>query len=126
MGTSRHGAANAALATLIVLQIIMLGALYAKVPPHPPAATPLFGIAPFIGSALAVAIAALCLGATGSRAGRILCILAAVLAAVSFGPQKYTDVQFPLIWPAVISGQIAIAALFVLVFRRVREAGSLS
>lgn len=113
-------AANAALLTLIVLQIVMLSALYAGVPPHPPTATPLFGIAPFIGAALSAACAAILLGATETKAGICLTLLAALLASVSFGPQKYADAQFPLIWPAVLVGQGAILTLVVLAYRSVR------
>lgn len=100
---------SAALATLVILQTIMLGALYAHVPPHPPAATPLFGIAPFLGAAIAAAVAALMIGE--GRAGSVLGALAAVMALISFGPQKYFDPQFALIWPAVIAGQIAAATV---------------
>ncbi|MEP2533693.1 hypothetical protein [Shimia sp.] len=107
----------AALWTLIVLQLIMLTALYAKVPPHPPLSTPLFGLAPFLGMALAVAAAALCMGPSETLVGRSLTLIAAVLAAVSFGPQKYFDAQFALIWPAVITGQIAILVLIANTFR---------
>lgn len=101
----------AALASLIVLQVIMLLALYAGVEPHPPAMTPLFGIGPFLGAALATAVAALIIGPARSRTGRGLSLLAAATALVSFGPQKYFDVQFPMIWPAVLAGQIAAAVL---------------
>ncbi|WP_299845062.1 hypothetical protein [uncultured Roseovarius sp.] len=111
---------QAALATLIVLQLVMLGSLYAQVMPHPPEATPLFGIAPFIGMALSASVAALMLGQT--RMGRGLAVLAAFAAAVSFGPHKYFDAQFALIWPAVIAGQLAIAAVLVIVFKRRRGA----
>ena len=44
--------ALAALTTLILLQSIMLSALYAGIRPHPPVATPLFGIAPFLGASV--------------------------------------------------------------------------
>lgn len=40
---------TAALSVLIILQSVMLSALYADVPPHPPVATPLFGMARFSG-----------------------------------------------------------------------------
>ena len=102
---------QAALACLIILQLVMLGSLYAGVAPHPPAATPLFGIGPFLGASLSAAVAALILGA--ARGGRVLAVLAALAALVSFGPQKYLDPQFALIWPAVLSGQVA-AALILL------------
>ncbi|MRU14780.1 hypothetical protein FDP25_04970 [Roseovarius sp. A21] len=107
---------NAALLGLVVLQLVMLTALYAGVPPHPPEATPLFGIAPFLGMALAAALAAMTLGATG--AGRLIAAFAALAAAISFGPQKYLDPAFPLIWPAVLSGQVAIVTVLVMVFKR--------
>jgi hypothetical protein len=102
---------QAALACLILLQTVMLASLYAGVAPHPPASTPLFGIGPFLGAALSAAVAALILGP--SPAGRVLAGLAAVAALVSFGPQKYLDPQFALIWPAVLSGQVAAAVILL-------------
>lgn len=108
---------SAALATLIVLQGIMLGSLYAGVAPHPPQATPLFGMGPFLGAALSAAVAALVLHPQ-SGAGRWLALVAAVLAAVSFGPHKYVDAQFPAIWPAVITAQLAIVVICVNALRR--------
>ena len=106
----------AALVALILLQLIMLSALYAGVRPHPPIATPLFGIAPFLGASMAIATGAIIVGPLEDRAGRGLSLLAALMALVSFGPQKYLDAQFPLIWPAVILGQVAAVAIFVRVF----------
>ncbi|MBD8894180.1 hypothetical protein [Roseibium litorale] len=103
--------AAAALAALIILQSVMLMALYAGVPPHPPAATPLFGIGPFLGMALSAAAAALVLGPLNGPAGRALTALAAALALVSFGPQKYADPAFAQIWPAVLSAQAAVAMI---------------
>lgn len=41
---------------------------------------------------------------------------AALMALVSFGPQKYFDAQFDLIYPAVILGQIAALVIFLKVF----------
>jgi hypothetical protein len=102
---------QAALACLIVLQTVMLASLYAGVAPHPPMATPLFGIGPFLGAALSAAVAALILGPSG--AGRALAGLAAVAALVSFGPQKYLDPQIGLIWPAVLAGQVAAGAILL-------------
>jgi hypothetical protein len=101
----------AALASLIILQAVMLASLYAGVAPHPPAATPLFGIGPFLGLSLSVAAVALILGAGSGRAARWLGLIAALLALVSFGPQKYFDPQFALIWPAIAGGQMACLAL---------------
>lgn len=109
--------AQAALAALIVLQGVMLGALYAGIAPHPPAATPLFGMAPFLAAAVSAAVAALILG-PGSPAGRALAALAAIAALVSFGPQKLLDPQFPLIWPAVLAGQVAAVTVLATLLRR--------
>ena len=122
--SSHERNAHAGLAALLVLQGIMLGSLYAGVAPHPPAATPLFGIGPFLGAALAAAVAALCLGPSTTIAGRMLACAAALMALVSFGPQKYFDAQFALIWPAVLSGQIAAVSVLVSVFRRASQHGS--
>lgn len=106
----------AALAALIILQSVMLAALYAGVAPHPPAAIAPFAIALFLGVALSVAAAALILGAGSSGAGRGLGLIAALLALLSFGPQKYFDPQFALIWPAVIAGQLASLVLIANMF----------
>ena len=117
---------TAALSALIILQAVMLGALYAGIPPHPPSATPLFGIAPFLGASISAAGAALLLGGMGSRSGRGLALLAVLMALVSFGPQKYLDAQFGLIWPAVIGGQIACLVLIrdLVAMLRSRSAGT--
>ncbi len=104
---------SAALVTLITLQLIMLTALYAGIKPHPPLATPLFGIAPFLGASLSIALAALIVQPLTTTTGRTLSILAGLMALVSFGPQKYFDAQIGLIWPAVVLGQAAAAVIFV-------------
>lgn len=111
-----NSAIRAALGVLIVLQLVMLGSLYAHVAPHPPSATSLFGIAPFLAMALSAAIAAMMMIHTS--VGRFLSVLAALAAVVSFGPQKYFDAQFALIWPAVITGQLAIVTVLAFVFKR--------
>lgn len=110
----------AALSALILLQLVMLSALYAGIAPHPPVATPLFGMAPFLAASFAVAFSAILLGPLSGTAGRILSGLAVALALVSFGPQKYFDAQFALIWPAVISGQIAAITVMLQIFGSVR------
>lgn len=113
----------AALATLIILQLIMLSALYAGVPPHPPAATPLFGIAPFLGASVSIALSAIIAGPTASPGGRSLAGLAALMALVSFGPQKYLDAQIALIWPAVVLGQIAAIVVLLRVLSSLLRSG---
>lgn len=109
--------ATAGLIALIALQTVMLGSLLTSTAPHPPLSTPIFGMGPFLGASLACAGAAIYLGPALSGAGRILAGLAAFAALVSFGPQKYFDAQFPLTWPAVISGQIAVATIAAAIFR---------
>ncbi|KUF09201.1 hypothetical protein AVJ23_18900 [Pseudoponticoccus marisrubri] len=103
---------RAAIAILAILQTVMLGALFAGVPPHPPVQVAPFGIGPFLGASLAICAAAWML-ASRRRPALLLGGAAIVAALVSFGPQKYFDPQFPLIWPAVLIAQAAIATLLV-------------
>jgi hypothetical protein len=110
--------ATAALSSLILLQGVMLSALYAGIAPHPPVATPLFGMAPFIAASASAAFGAILLGPLSTRAGRILSGVAVAMALVSFGPQKYVDAQFALIWPAVVTGQIAAVTVLFGLFKR--------
>jgi hypothetical protein len=93
------------------------------VPPHPPAATPRFGIAPFLRAAISAALAAMVIGPDAGKVGRGLGCLAALLALVSFGPQKYFDAQIGLIWPAVVAGQMAAGFILVRAVRN-RPAGA--
>lgn len=111
----------AALTAIILLQMIMLSALYAGIKPHPPVAVPLFGIAPYLGTSVSVALAAIIVQPLRSSTGRSLSILAALMALLSFGPQKYFDAQFGLIWPAVILGQLAALVIFIEVVRASRS-----
>ncbi len=109
-----HPLAKAALCVLIVLQLTMLGALFTQTSPHPPLAVPPFALGPFLGAALSVAVAALVLGGTTSRSGGVTSVVAAMLALVSFGPQKWIDPAIGQIWPAVLLGQIASVALIII------------
>ncbi len=102
--------AIAALGTLILLQGVMLLALFTKTAPHPPETIPLGGMAPFLGMALSAAMAALVMGVQ-TGAGKALSLLASLAALVSYGPQKYFDAAFPLVYPAVITAQIAVLVL---------------
>ena len=97
----------APLVIVAVLKATMLAALYSGTPPHPPNAITLFAIAPFLGASIAVALAAAMFGSPRSRTGRTLAALAALAALVSFGPHKFLDPNFALIWPAVLTGQAA-------------------
>lgn len=110
-----------ALGTLIVLQLTMLFALFFKLPPHPPEVIPLGGMAPFLGASLSAACAALVFGGRGT-AGTVFILLACALAAVSYGPQKYLDPAIGLVWPAVVTAQIAIVALIAGLFVENRQA----
>jgi hypothetical protein len=49
-----------------------------------------------------------------------LSVLAALMALVSFGPQKYFDAQFSLIYPAVLLGQFASLVIFTSVVKGMR------
>ena len=122
--SSSERSISAALSALVVLQLVMLFSLYAGVPPHPPASTPLFGIGPFIGAAISVALASIIVGPLAGTSGRILCGLAAILALVSFGPQKYFDAQIGSIWPAVVAGQVAAVYSLTALSGRVHRRGA--
>lgn len=100
----------AALITLIVLQLVMLGALLFKLPPHPPEVIPLGGMAPVLAASLSAALTALIYRGQGAI-GLIWIVVACVLAGLSYGPQKYFDPAITLVWPAVLCAQIAIVAL---------------
>ncbi len=112
---------RAALATLIVLQAVMLAALFTQTPPHPPIAVAPFALGPFLGGSLAVAFASFFLGSTTTRGGRATALLAGVLALVSFGPQKWVDPAIDQIWPAVLLGEIAVLSLAAGVVKAVRD-----
>lgn len=100
-------AARAGLTVLIILQVVMLAALFADVSPHPPRAIPLFAMAPFLAASMGAAAAALILGPRASIAGRATMLLAAAGGLLSYGPQKWLDPAIGEIWPAVLAGQIA-------------------
>ncbi|KXF77207.1 hypothetical protein ATN84_07275 [Paramesorhizobium deserti] len=114
--TRPYARAHAALLALIILQIVMLAALYTQTPPHPPRAIALFALGPFLGASIAIAAAAMVLGAMATRQGTIASLLTAMLALVSFGPQKWGDPSIGEIWPAVLVAEIAAAVLIVEAF----------
>ena len=115
---------RAALAALAIIHLLMLGALYSQTAPHPPLSIALFGLGPFLSATVAV-MAAAWIMAERPRSGPALAVLAAVLAALSLGPHKYVDPAFPLIWPAVLAGQIAALSVFAQLFagRKSHRAG---
>jgi len=106
-----HVRAQAALLALIVLQLVMLAALYAQIPPHPPRVIAPFALGPFLGASLAIAGAAMVLGATRTGLGTVASLFAVATALVSFGPQKWVDPAVGEIWPAVLIAQVAAIGL---------------
>jgi hypothetical protein len=66
---------------------------------------------------MVVAVTAILLGLTNTRLGRSFCVLAALLALLPYGPQKYFDYQFFLLWPSIIGAQVAIVTLLVQVVK---------
>ena len=106
-------AAKTALATLAILQTVMLFAMMTRTEPHPPFAIVLFGLGPFLSLSLSLTAAAWLLGAGTNASSRIACLLAAAAALISFGPQKWGDPMIGQIWPAVLSGEIAAATLII-------------
>ena len=106
-----HSPDRLALMVLLVLQAVMLAAMLERVPPHPPFDVGPFAMGPFLGAALAAALAAWLAGGVHSGAGRWLSLAAVVLALISYGPHKWFDAAIPQIWPAVIAAQIACSVL---------------
>ncbi len=116
--------AMAALASLIVLNLMLLAFLLAGVQPSPPVSTPLFGMGPFLAANLAAGVSALVLLPSldarhpahtpgTARACRVLIGLTALLALVSFGPHKLFNPMLPLIWPALAVAWAAVLTLAV-------------
>jgi hypothetical protein len=75
---------------------------------------------------MSIALAAIIVQPLGSREGRILSVIAALMALISFGPQKYFDPQFGLIYPAVLLGQFAALVIFASVVKVVRPEQNMS
>lgn len=114
----------AALASLVILNLMLLVFLLAGVQPSPPVTTSLFGMGPFLGANLAAGVSALILlPALDARhaahtpgtalACRVLIGLTVVLALVSFGPHKLFNPMLPLIWPALAVAWVAVLTLVV-------------
>ncbi|MEQ8656912.1 MAG: hypothetical protein RIC24_06355 [Hyphomicrobiales bacterium] len=109
---------QAALGTLIILQLVMLASLFAGLAPHPPRAIPLFAMAPFLAASMAIATMALVLGPLSGTIAKTLTGLAVITALISYGPQKWLDPAIGEIWPAVLLGQITSAFLLVAITKR--------
>ena len=102
---------SAAIIALMTLSAVMLLSLFTRTEPHPPLTVPIFALAPFLGASLAIGAAALQFTGQNLRMSAGLAIVFALTGLVSFGPQKYFDAAFPLIWPAVITAQVAIGGV---------------
>ena len=63
-----------------------------------------------IAASLSAAVAGLIFKGEGIS-GKLLVLAACLLAALSYGPQKYVDPAFAQVWPAVAAAQIAMIAL---------------
>lgn len=109
--TQPNQAGTAALSALIIIHLAMLFGLFSGVEPHPPVKLKLFAMSPFLSVVIAAAVSAMIMGPVSSRSGKVLAILASLLALVSFGPHKFFDPALPLIWPALVTVWVAIAAL---------------
>lgn len=109
---------QAALGTLIILQLVMLASLFAGLAPHPPRAIPLFAMAPFLAASMAIATMALVLGPLSGTIAKTLTGSAVITALISYGPQKWLDPAIGEIWPAVLLGQITSAFLLVAITKR--------
>lgn len=105
---------KAACTMLVAIQGIMLASLYLKLAPHPPRTIPLFAMAPFLAVSIGTALCAMQLAVY--RSGRVLAALAALMALLSFGPQKYFDPAFSEIWIAVIASQLAVLSIAYALF----------
>ncbi len=122
----KNRSSHAALGALICLQLIMLFSMYAKSSPHPPLVIPFFAMGPFLAASISAAVAALVLGATTARSGTIVSVVAATLALISLGPQKWFDAAIPEIWPAVLTAQISIATLLWCAYQDRQERRAIS
>jgi hypothetical protein len=80
MTNNNQNYVEAALKCLMILQLIMLGALFTKTVPYPPEAIPLFGMAPFIAVSISIVVAALIIGPLDNRVGKYLSVLAVLMA----------------------------------------------
>ncbi|MGC1442809.1 MAG: hypothetical protein WA888_19570 [Burkholderiaceae bacterium] len=116
-----HSLTDASVSVLLVLELVMLLALFSRTEPHPPFEIPPFAMGPFLGACIAIALAGLILGTSRTTAGQIASLLTAALALISFGPQKWFDPAFSKIWPAVILAQLAVTLLVRLCVRAKQE-----
>jgi hypothetical protein len=95
-------AAISSLIGLIALNCVMLGALFAQVPPNPPGK-----VGPYIGATLSLAVLSLPLVFWRNRTGYISSFIVGLMCLMSLGPQKFFIEQAAdLLSPVIILGSI--------------------
>lgn len=94
---------------LLVLNAVMLLALFAQVAPNPPGK---FG--PFIGATISLAAMALPLISWQNRWGLLPALLAALMSLLSLGPHKlFLEPTAALLWPVILLGSVLILLVVV-------------
>lgn len=109
-------AAISSLIGLIALNCVLLGALFAQVPPHPPG---MFG--PYIGATLSLALISLPLVFWRNRIGYISSIIVGLMCLMSFGPQKFFEEAANLLFPVIILGSTLSLILIISSIKAWRE-----
>ncbi|MFC1962714.1 hypothetical protein ACFLWB_01780 [Chloroflexota bacterium] len=102
--------AVSALAGLIILEGVLLGALWAQVQPHPPAR-----LGPFIAASLSLAVVSIPLVWWRSKIGYTISIIVGLLGLLAFGPQKFiTETEsINQVFPAIIVGTVLSVVLII-------------
>ncbi len=102
--------AVSALAGLILLEGVLLGALWAQVQPHPEAR-----LGPFIAASLSLAIVSIPLVWWRSKIGYTTSIIVGLIGLVSFGPQKFftESASANQVFPAIIVGTVLSVVLII-------------
>ena len=98
-----------ALAGLVILEGVLLGALWAQVQPHPPAR-----VGPFIAASLCLAVVSIPLVWWRNKIGYIISIIVGVLGLVSFSPLKFFyDESAGQVLPVIMVGTVLVVALII-------------
>ena len=94
---------------LIALNCVLLGALFAQVPPNPPGR-----VGPYIGATLSLAVLSLPLIFWRNRIGYISSIIVGFMCLISMGPQKFfIEEAANLLSPVIILGSILSLILII-------------
>ncbi len=110
-------AAISSLIGLIIINGVMLGALFAQVPPNPPGR-----VGPYIGATLSLAVLSLSLSFWRNRIGYLSSIIVGLMCLLSLGPQKFFLEQAAVsLSPVIILGSILSVVLIVSSFMAIRE-----